>query len=163
MNTRALRPPAAGRAGFLIKPVKDMKMMTDEKEPGAGKGGDKKVVPLSQQASARKPAKAKSLNLIELLEIHRRGDIVSEADDAIQDVVSRVTEFGGKGSVTVKLNIVLGKGGVIELQPTVERKSPARPISPGIYFDQGDGTLGRYDPRQTHLEEQIGLVGDDDD
>lgn len=108
---------------------------------------------LSAQADPRNAGKRKALGFIELLEVHRRGDIITAAEEALQEVVQAVTERGGKGNVSVKLNVSLDKGGVIKLVPSVEHKKPAKPISDGFYYDQGDGLLGRYDPRQSDISD----------
>lgn len=123
-------------------------MMTKERD-GAGAAGPS----LSAQADPRRNGKRKALGFIELLETHRRGDIITAAEEALQEVTQAVIERGGKGGVSIKLAVSLDKGGVIKLVPSVEAKKPAKPISDGFYFDQGDGLLGRFDPRQSDIED----------
>lgn len=109
---------------------------------------------LSQLAAPRPGAQhRKALSFGEILETHRRGDVLTAADEALSEVVTAVEERGGKGSVTVKLTLQLDKGGVVKIVPTVEAKKPAKPISDGFYYPQGEGRLGRFDPRQTDIED----------
>ncbi|XBQ15822.1 MAG: hypothetical protein ABL308_12795 [Oceanicaulis sp.] len=120
---------------------------------GAPANGVRGIERAAREGAAKAGGKPKALSAIELLETHRRGDILDELDAAIAEVVEKVAEYAGKGSVTLKLDFALGNGGVIELRPKVERKRPAKPIGIGVLFHQGEGRIARNDLRQTDLEE----------
>lgn len=100
----------------------------------------------------QKPTKAHQvLNMLGVLQTHRRGEILAEADAALTDVVDAIRQHGGKGKLTLTLNFKLEKGDQISLTPDLKVEKPRRAMSTGIFFATGDGRLTRTDPNQGDL------------
>lgn len=88
------------------------------------------------------------ITFLQLLQTHRRGEIPGEADAALTDVLAALREHGGKGKLTLTLNMKLNKTGQIELQPDLKMEKPRRAMSTGLFFTNDDGHLMRRDPNQ---------------
>jgi hypothetical protein len=97
---------------------------------------------------AKTPAPEPSITFLQLLQTHRRGEIPSEADDALSDILTALREHGGKGKLTLTLNLKLNKTGQIELTPDLKAEKPRRAMSTGLFFADDDGRLLRRDPNQ---------------
>ncbi len=106
-----------------------------------------------------------TLNMLTLLQRHRRGEILAEADVALQDVIAAITEHGGKGKVTLTLNLKMEKGQQISLTPDLRFEKPRRPMATGIYFATDDNQLTRNDPQQDWVADDVARrrAGDRDD
>lgn len=99
--------------------------------------------------------KPEELNFLEFLQTFRRGELLAEADDLLQQLISAIHTTGGNGTLTVKLPFKMNKAGQIECQPAVEAKKPRRQIGTGIYYATDDGALTRRDPNQPDLVDEI--------
>lgn len=97
---------------------------------------------------ARTPAPEQPITFLQLLQSHRRGEIPTEADQALTDILAALREHGGKGKLTLTLNMKLNKSGQIELTPDLKSEKPRRAMSQGLYFADDDGNLSRRDPNQ---------------
>jgi len=95
--------------------------------------------------------KAELLNMLTLLQTHRRGEILKEADAALTDVIDAIRQHGGKGKLTLTLNFKLEKGDQISLTPDLKVEKPRRAMSAGIFFATDEGQLTRTDPNQGDL------------
>ncbi len=94
------------------------------------------------------PAAEQSISFLQLLQSHRRGEIPAEADAALTDILTALREHGGKGKLTMTLNLKLNKTGQIELAPDLKVEKPRRAMSTGLFFTDDDGKLMRRDPNQ---------------
>lgn len=97
---------------------------------------------------ARTPAADQPITFLQLLQSHRRGEIPAEADAALTDILTALREHGGKGKLTLTLNLKLNKTGQIELAPDLKSEKPRRAMSTGLFFADDDGRLLRRDPNQ---------------
>lgn len=88
------------------------------------------------------------LNFVGLLSSHRRGELVREADDLLSEMVAALTEYGGTGELTLKLNVKRNEAEQLEIQPALNMKKPRRTLGMGIFYTSDDGKLSRRDPRQ---------------
>ncbi|SFC09149.1 hypothetical protein [Salipiger profundus] len=88
------------------------------------------------------------LNFLEFMQSFRRGELLREADDRMQEVLAAIQETGNSGEVTLKLPFKVNKAGQIECVPQVTAKKPKRELGAGIYFLNDDARLTRRDPNQ---------------
>ena len=88
------------------------------------------------------------ITFLQLLQSHRRGEIPAEADAALTDILTALREHGGKGKLTLTLNMKLNKTGQIDLAPDLKVEKPRRAMSTGLFFTDDDGNLMRRDPNQ---------------
>lgn len=92
-----------------------------------------------------------TLHMLQLLQTFRRGEILQEGNDALQDVITAIRQFGGKGKLTLTLNFKMEKGDQISLTPDIKTEKPRRALSTGLYFATEDGGLTRRDPNQAGM------------
>ncbi len=102
-----------------------------------------------------KPASEPPITFLQLLQSHRRGEIPNEADAALTDILAALREHGGKGKLTLTLNLKLNKTGQIELAPDLKAEKPRRAMSTGLFFTDDDGNLMRRDPNQGDWVDEI--------
>ena len=88
------------------------------------------------------------LNFLEFMQSFRRGELLREADDRMQEVLAAIQETGNSGEVTLKLPFKVNKAGQIECVPQVTAKKPKRELGADIYFLNDDARLTRRDPNQ---------------
>lgn len=91
------------------------------------------------------------LNFLEFLQSFRRGELLREANDQLEEVVRAVKDTGGKGSVTISLPFKMNDAGQLECVPSINSKRPRRALGTGIYFATDDGQLTRRDPDQREM------------
>lgn len=96
-----------------------------------------------------------NLTFLELLQSHRRGEILARADELLEELVEAVAETGEKGELTIKLPFKVNKAGQIEITPEIAIKKPRPSMATGIYFASDDNRLTRRDPRQMDIEDEI--------
>ncbi|MES2814501.1 MAG: hypothetical protein V4720_06365 [Pseudomonadota bacterium] len=108
---------------------------------------------LSQMAKA--PAPDPAIGFLQLLQTHRRGEISTEADAALTDILTALREFGGAGKLTLTLKLKLNKTGQIELAPDLKTEKPRRAMSTGLFFADQDGRLLRRDPDQPDWVDEV--------
>ena len=94
------------------------------------------------------PATEPAITFLQLLQSHRRGEIPTEADAALTDILTALREHGGKGKLTLALGFELNKTGQIVLKPDMKIEKPRRNMSTGLFFTDDDGRLMRRDPNQ---------------
>ncbi len=98
---------------------------------------------------------SKPINFLEFLQSFRRGELLRQADDQLEKVITAMAETGGDGKITIELPFKLNKAGQIECTPKVKASVPPPTMGTGIYFADDDGRLTRNDPRQYDIEDEI--------
>lgn len=101
-----------------------------------------------------------ALTAAEFLQTFRRGVLLQQMDEAINDVIDAIANTGCDGSVTIKLPFKLNKGGQIECAPKIEAKVPKMPLGTGIYYANDQGQLTQRDPRQMDIDDVINMRPD---
>lgn len=91
------------------------------------------------------------LNFLEFLQSFRRGELLREANDQLEDMIRAVKDTGNKGSLTISLPFKINDAGQLECLPRVDSKLPRRALGTGIYFATDDGQLTRRDPDQVDM------------
>lgn len=91
------------------------------------------------------------LNFLEFLQSFRRGELLREANDQLEDLIRAVKDTGGKGDITIKLPFKINDAGQLECVPRVDSKRPRRALGTGIYFATENGQLTRRDPDQADM------------
>lgn len=100
-------------------------------------------------------AKRDELSFLELIQTFRRGELLSELDDTLEDLLGAIKRTGGDGTLTLKLPFKLNKAGQLECVPVVEAKKPKKAIGTGIFFVTDDARLSRRDPSQDDLFDEL--------
>lgn len=95
------------------------------------------------------------LNFLEFIQTFRRGELLAEGDDKLNELVAAIQRTGAGGSLTLKLAIKVNKAGQLEVTPDLAMKKPTRTLGVGIYYASDDGRLSRRDPNQGDLEDEI--------
>lgn len=96
------------------------------------------------------------LNFLEFLQSFRRGELLREANDQLEELIRAVKDTGGKGEITIKLPFKVNDAGQLECLPRVDSKRPRKALGTGIYFATEDGQLTRRDPDQRDwLEDEL--------
>lgn len=95
------------------------------------------------------------LNFLEFLQTFRRGELLSEGDRKLNELMDAMSQTDGDGSLSVKLKFHRNKAGQIEITPQVAITKPQRALGAGIYFSTDDGRLSRRDPNQGDIEDEI--------
>ncbi len=93
------------------------------------------------------------LNFLEFIQSFRRGELLREANDQLEELIRAVKDTGGKGAVTITLPFKINDAGQLECLPRVDSKRPRRALGTGIYFATEDGQLTRRDPDQVDMFE----------
>ena len=91
------------------------------------------------------------LNFLEFLQSFRRGELLREANDQLEDLIRAVKDTGGKGDIKITLPFKINDAGQLECVPRVDSKRPRRALGTGIYFATEDGQLTRRDPDQADM------------
>lgn len=92
-----------------------------------------------------------ALNFLEFMQTFRRGDLLNEANEQLEELIEAVQRTGGKGDLTLKLPFKVNEAGQIECLPVVTSKKPRRALGTGIYFATDEGRLTRRDPNQADM------------
>ncbi len=95
------------------------------------------------------------LNFLEFLNSFRRGELLSEGDEKLNELMTAIQKTGTGGSMTLKLTFKVNKAGQIEIQPDMTMKKPTRALGVGVYFVSDAGRLSRRDPNQMDIEDEI--------
>jgi len=95
------------------------------------------------------------LNMLGLLQAHRRGELVREADDLLAEMISAIKENGGKGDLTLKLSVKMNEAEQLEITPTLKMNKPRKALSVGIFYVSDEGKLSRRDPRQDDMFDEL--------
>ena len=106
--------------------------------------------PKGDQVSAEQVAQTRPFADV-LLEL-AKGRIHNEASIALQDLVEAVAERGGKGAVTLVINVASSKAeGQVEVTADVKTKLPATKRPTSLFFVTADHNLSRDNPEQPRL------------
>lgn len=100
-------------------------------------------------------ARKDHINFLGFLQSFRRGELIREADDQLEELIRAVKDTGGKGEIVLKLPFKINDAGQIECLPAVTMKKPRRPMGTGIYFATDDGQLTRRDPDQEDFLDEL--------
>lgn len=95
------------------------------------------------------------LSFLEFIQSHRRGELLTEADQSLTELVEAIQRTGGNGQLTMKLSFKTNKAGQLECHPVVEIKKPKKPMGVGIYYATQEGRLMRRDPAQMDLIDEL--------
>jgi hypothetical protein len=106
------------------------------------------------------------LTFLTLLQSRRNSELLAEADRQLTEVVEAVKTHGGKGKLTLTLELKLGNAGQLEFGPALATTKPARKLPKQIVYADDDGRLHRRDPTQgdwvDDLSARRNRGGDDD-
>lgn len=91
-------------------------------------------------------------DLIRQVEALDTGSLNTEIMDRVEDVVRRVRETGGKGSVTLKLTFTYNGGSELGIEPEVKSRTPKTKQPARIVFADEDNQLHGSDPNQIEME-----------
>lgn len=95
------------------------------------------------------------LNFLEFLQSFRRGELLADGDEKLNELMDAMSRCDGDGSMTITLKFHRNKAGQLEVTPGVSVKKPSRSLGTGIYFSTDDGRLSRRDPNQMDIEDEI--------
>ena len=90
----------------------------------------------------------------------RNGAVAADCNTKFNEVLRAVIDTGGKGKLTIELNIApskMGMGGaVVEVETTHEckMKKPELAVGKSHFFVTSEGDLTREDPSQTAMFEE---------
>ena len=104
---------------------------------------------------AQKMASKAELNFMEFLQSFRRGELLADGDDKLNELMDAMSRCDGNGSMTIAFKFTRNKAGQLEVTPTISIKKPSRALGTGIYFSTDDGRLSRRDPNQLDIEDEI--------
>lgn len=82
----------------------------------------------------------------------RNGVLLDEFSDVLNKVTTAVEEVGKSGSITLKIDIKPGKGGVLFVDGKVTDKTPEFDKESTIFWASPEGNLVRKDPNQREIE-----------
>lgn len=91
---------------------------------------------------------------LEIMSRHDNGRFVEDADDLLSRVVREVIRYGGKGKLTLELEIKPNGERGISLNPAVKHTLPKRTQPDAFYFPDADGDLFR-DPPADEADEML--------
>ena len=93
-------------------------------------------------------------DLLQVLLEMRNGAVASDISAKFNEVVTAVTETGGKGELTITLNVEPSKVGLggcvieVEMKHKCKLKKPELEIGRSVFFVTKEGRLTRDDPAQ---------------
>jgi hypothetical protein len=96
---------------------------------------------------------ANSRPFADLMREHRNGVTHDELSDALQELVSAVSEEGKGGTLTLTISVKpLGKHDGVEVGADIKVKAPKPKIGVSVFFVSPENNLVRQDPRQATME-----------
>lgn len=95
------------------------------------------------------------LNFLEFIQTFRRGELLAEGDDKLNELIEAISRTGSSGSLTLKMSVKVNKAGQLEITPDLAIKKPTRTLGVGIYYANDEGRLSRRDPNQMDIEDEI--------
>ena len=98
-----------------------------------------------------------NMPFVQLMTELRRGDVEAEASEKLRELCRAVAELGGKGRLTLSIDIQRTEHGHVEVKADVALKVPKRKAKAGIFYLTQDGALSRRDPGQTDIEDIPGV------
>lgn len=103
----------------------------------------------------------KMTDLLSFLTDMRGGAVAIDLNQKFNEVVKSVLDTGGKGTLTIELNLEPSKMGVggmvleVSSEHKCKLKKPELPIGKATFFVTKDGTLTRHDPNQTSMFDAV--------
>ena len=100
-------------------------------------------------------------DFIEMIMTCRSGQVASDLSAKFNSVLEAVLDTGGKGKMTICLDIVpakFGQGGAvveIDISHDVKLKKPELDIGKSIFFVDKSGRLTREDPAQADMFQDL--------
>ena len=89
------------------------------------------------------------MNIIETINVQRKGKCIAEAQEKLQELVKKVLATGKKGKLTISLDIQQGADeGTVIIRDDVTVKLPTPDKSSSTFYADADGALHREDPKQ---------------
>ncbi|HUV14051.1 MAG TPA: hypothetical protein VMY18_10425 [Acidobacteriota bacterium] len=116
----------------------------------------------AERAAAGKvmPGEKPIMNVIEVLETHRKGRTLGDMQEGLQELVAAVRETKRKGKLTVTLSVECRTPGVaktLEVDMKVKVMAPEPIREKTMFFSTQKNTLQREDPAQGTLD---GIIED---
>lgn len=108
-----------------------------------------------------KPGDKPAVNVLEVLETHRRGNTLAELDNGLAEVIAGVRDTKRKGTLTVTLSAECrtpGNAKVIDVDIKVKATPPEPMREKSSYFATQANQLQREDPAQGTMG---AILGDD--
>ena len=112
-------------------------------------------------ASAVTPGDKPTMNVLEVLETHRRGRTLGDIQDALQELVAAVQDTKRKGAITVAISAECrtpGSAKTLDISVKVRMALPEPIREKTTYFATEQHTLQREDPTQGTL---AGIIDED--
>lgn len=91
-------------------------------------------------------AKARIYNIGEILSRHDTGRFMESSNELLTRVASEVRRYGGKGKVTIELEVSPNGDRGLQIIPKVKHALPARAASASFYYPNENGELSRTAP-----------------
>jgi hypothetical protein len=95
------------------------------------------------------------MTFLELIQTFRRGILLEEGDQKLNELVDAMQATGSGGTLTIDLKFKVNKAAQLECDAQVKIKKPTRALGTGIFFATDDGRLTRRDPNQMDIEDEI--------
>ncbi len=92
--------------------------------------------------------------ILEIMSRHDEGRYIEDADELLGRAVREVIRYGGKGKVSLEIEIKPNGDRGISLNPSVKHSLPKRQQSDAFYFPDADGDLFR-DPPADEADEML--------
>lgn len=93
---------------------------------------------------------------LSMVQLHRRGELLSDMSEALREVAGAVTLVGKGGFVTLKLKIdPAAKGGAMVVTDEIKVTLPKAEKSGSVFYVDGQGNLTREDPNQMKMELRV--------
>lgn len=89
---------------------------------------------------------------IKMLSDLRYGTLLDDLTEKMQEVVNACYDTGKRGSLTLTINVVPGKGGEVVISDKIVAKAPEHEAASSVMFVTPEGNLQRSDPRQIDIE-----------
>ncbi|WP_421792793.1 hypothetical protein [Hyphobacterium sp.] len=97
------------------------------------------------------------LGFLEFFQNFRRGRLVGDAAEKMDELMEAMAATGGKGKLVIEFPFSFNKAGQLECSPVVKVTKPAAPVGTSLFFLTDENRLTRRDPNQTDLEDEIAL------
>lgn len=91
------------------------------------------------------------MNIIESLNVIRKGKLVVEAQEKLQQLVKACSETGKKGKLVITLNVGAAEEQTVAITGRVKIDAPEATTSSTMFYTDESGALFREDPRQPEL------------
>lgn len=87
----------------------------------------------------------------------KRGEVLSDLDEALKDIVQAVQATGKPGTITLKLKISPdgesnNQSPLYKVEDDISIKKPRKGRGPSRFFGDEEGNLLRNDPKQTEMK-----------